>query len=130
MNKFLLAIAALALLTSCEKDENDQGPAPDPIDISISQPTDGAMVMPNDTLQISSTITALNGIHEYSISIYSLMMDSVVHSFSDHSHADTLQINEQWINTMPMHSDMMLRIYAEDHNGAEARDSVAFHAHH
>lgn len=123
-----ISIITLVLLItfstiSCKKKENE-------INIKLTSTVEGQKFSKGDVVSIKGTIEATrDDIHEYTITIKNESTGATEFTKTEHAHSKSVSFDETWTNNVADHSDMMLTIEAEDHNGKKQTFTAHFHCH-
>lgn len=116
--------AAAILLSACGKD--DISGDSDPV-ITILSPTSGQMISAGDSVSIDVTITD-DDMHEFEV-LVARAADTSVHYFEEDmdTHDDNVHYTTKFeVPAVSGHTDVMLFVHAEDHDGNESDRSVTF----
>jgi hypothetical protein len=125
---FLLLLSLTVV--SCRDDDDDNAVEPIPTaTITITSPTEGAMVMANDSLTISGTIAGEQTIHGYTIYVRKKADNSVLFNKEVHDHKANITINQKWgVGAVTGHTELELEVVATlDHEGHTTSKKVNFH---
>lgn len=125
----MLAATATLFLTSCGKDDDDD--VVNPVDeITITAPTDGAIVNAGQSVAITGTITGKHEIHGYSLFVRQKTDGKVLFTKDVHDHSSNIAINETWaIDTVAKHKELELEVRATlDHDGNTMSKKITLHA--
>jgi hypothetical protein len=68
-------------------------------------------------------------LHNYSVEITNVSLDSVIYTNSGHEHGTELIVQDSIKLMVSDHSDMQMLATVTNHLGEEAKDSVSFHVH-
>lgn len=117
-------LTTLIALQACRHDHNESLPV-----ITINHPVVNATYALNDTVWIEGNITHVAELHEFVVELKDITRDTVVFTTSTHTHVTSAEIKEQWINNVTQHTDMLLTITADDHDGNTTTKTVNFHCH-
>lgn len=125
---FILPLWIVLVVTSgCTK---EVASVPD-AEISILSPTAGQTFAGNQTVLLQADISAETELHGWQIQLRRKSDNVVIYEADRHVHGTTLQVREQWVNTLSSHTDLILEVTAAlDHNSEQTKKaSVAFHCH-
>ncbi len=125
-------IAILFLsVTSCKKSETTEA-SPDPTPtatISLASPAADQVFKYGDLMHIAATIEGNVKMHGYHLAIINTANGDTVHKADDHTHAYTLNIQQDWQCNVTSSSDLKLYISsALNHDGLEVVKTVTFKA--
>jgi uncharacterized protein YpuA (DUF1002 family) len=119
----LVSLVAISSVSCKKKKENE-------ISIELTSKVDGEKFSKDQKIEVKGTITASSeDIHEYTITIKNETSGAIEFTKTEHSHSKSISFSESWINDVSDHSDMMLTIEAEDHDGKKETLEVHFHCH-
>lgn len=119
----------LALVTvSCE--EEDEVEPVNTATISISSPTEGAMVMANDSATIAGTITGEQTLHGYTLYVRRKSDNAELFKKEIHDHNTNITFNQKWgVGPVTTHTELELEVVVTlDHEGHTTNKKVNFHA--
>lgn len=123
INLVILTIALLSTFSACKKEEAS---APT---ITVTNPTEGGMYHSGSTLSIEFTIEDKDELHDYSFKVTNTTANQVVSEVSDHSHEKNLTVTQDLALNVTAHSDFVLEVTANNHNGLSTTQTVNFHVH-
>ena len=125
-NYFILFAFVLCFSTSCEKETNEIEKI---ATITINSPTSSTVINQGDTLNINAIIQANFELHGYTLLIYPFNNQATkVFERHNHTHGETININEEWVNTSISGQELILEVVAHlSHNAEEdQRQTVQF----
>lgn len=124
---FFMLLPAVLFMGSCTK---EVATVPD-VEIIILAPAAGQSFAHNQTVQLQADITSDAELHGWAIQLRRKSDNVVIYEADRHTHGTSLQIRQQWINTLSSHTDLVLEVTAAlDHQGAKTKKaSVDFHCH-
>jgi hypothetical protein len=122
MKKYLIIlIAIIAGVAACKKDDA-AGP-----EVIVNSPTNGQMISSGDSVLIDFT-AADEDLHEVTLTVVK-ESDPGVEYFADgaHVHGTETHYSEKFVApAVVAHTNVVLNIHAEDHNGNATDKSVTF----
>jgi len=100
---------------------------------SIVTPTMGQTFGLGDTVKINVTATGSEDLHGCTFKIIntSVTPNDTVYTAMAHDHGLSIDVHEEWINNVSMHSDMILEVEVlGDHDGEQTKVvTQSFHCH-
>jgi uncharacterized lipoprotein YajG len=119
----IAAIAAVSLhLTSCDDDHAHKAPT-----VTITAPS--GMFHSGDTVTLSVTFEDEHELHDYLVTVTREHDNTVVQSFSGHTH-DKRHVFIRQFQVMTMeHSDFRVDAQANNHDGLVGSATAKFHVH-
>ncbi|MEX0966880.1 MAG: DUF4625 domain-containing protein [Bacteroidia bacterium] len=130
----LLALLMLSLGTACKKDNNnDDDKKDDPqVDtekptLNLVQPIEGATFENGDTMHIHAVITDNETVHDVAVAITRTNDDSEIFHAHYHFDAASAEVDTFYIISVPIHSDLILRVEASDHSENDTAISRGYH---
>ncbi len=127
MKKLAFAAIGLLAITMFEACKNDHEETP-PV-ITINAPIEDTEYEQNDTVFFTGNITHSVDLHEYMIEMKDVDHDTVLYTSTTHTHGTSADFNEYWVNHVADHTQMLLTVTAEDHDGNKSSKVVHFHCH-
>jgi len=119
----LVSVVSFSIISCKKKKENE-------ITIELTSKVEGEKFSKDQKVSIKGTITASSeDIHEYTITIKNETSGATEFTKTEHANAKSISFDESWINNVSDHSDMMLTIAAEDHDGKKETFTAHFHCH-
>lgn len=129
------AFAAFLLLftaafTSCDNDDDEHVDPVNTAEITLTAPTDGAVVNAAQTVAITGTIIGISEIHGYVVSVRQKKDGKVLFTKNVHDHSANITINQSWaIDTVAKLKELELEVVATlDHEGATAIKKITLYA--
>jgi len=127
MNKFkTLAMTALAAatfhLSSCDNDHDHKAPT-----VTINGPS--GMFDSGDTVTLSVTFTDEHELHDYLVTVTREHDNTVVQTFTGHSHDKQYMMVRQFPVMTMEHSDFRIDAQADNHDGLTGTATAKFHVH-
>ncbi len=119
--------------SSCDKDDDSTGgtnPQEDteaPV-INLMSPDTSSTFHSGDTIHIHGTVTDNDGLHEVSVSVTNDKSLPEL-NVTEHTHGQTYNIHQEYIIPTTMHTNIEVKVEAEDHNGNKATITKPFHVH-
>lgn len=121
---YLLALAILALLASCQRSD-DVAPDAANVTITVANPAEGQTFRHGDTVFVNAAVQYVSELHGYELTISDAADSTVFFSEDDHVHDDHFSISRYWVDTLRQPADLEVRLTAEiDHNGHEASKTI------
>jgi mannitol-specific phosphotransferase system IIBC component len=119
----LVSFVSFSTISCKKKKENE-------ITIELTSKVEGEKFSKDEKVSIKGTITASReDIHEYTITIKNTTTGATEFSKKEHSHSKSITFDESWVNNVTEHSDLVLTIEAEDHDGKKETFTAHFHCH-
>ena len=114
--------------TSCDHDDEEVKPGDN--SITITAPTEGAIVNPGQSVAITGTITGKEEIHGYKLYVRQKADGKVLFSKEVHDHKKEIAINETWaVDTVAKYKELELEVVATlDHDGNTLSKKVNLYA--
>jgi hypothetical protein len=145
-NLLFLFLGLLIGFTSCKKEgctnsnainfdeeaKKDDGTCKLPeIIFDITSPLQGATFPLNSTINIKGNITANYTLDGYTLKLTNTSKNEVVLEYTISTASESFSIDENWVNTVTHHSDMLLEITCVDYSDYELLrgNSINFHCH-
>lgn len=101
----------------------------DPV-IIITNPQDGAMIHPDETVDITGSATWSKTLHGYKIIIRNKADQTEIFTSDDHIHGTEIQFATSWKNELHEHTDLELEVIIyTDHDGGLVSRKIDIHAH-
>lgn len=130
------AFAAFLLLftaafTSCDNDDDHHvDPATPTAEITLTAPTEGAVVNAGQTVAITGTIVGKSEIHGYKLFVRQKKDSKVLFTKDVHDHSSNITINQSWaIDTVAKLKELELEVVATlDHAGNTATKKITMYA--
>ncbi len=100
--------------------------------LTITSPNSGQTFALGETVDIHATAVHSESMHGWSLYLVNTSPEipDTVLNLNNHDHTSGFQIEESWVNSVTMHSDMQLTIRVElDHHGNFMKQMVHFHCH-
>jgi len=125
-NLMIAGLGALLLLSACQKN-NDIAPDPAKVSMTITSPLPGQVFRSGDTVRLKAMVRYPGQLHGYELMLTDSLSGIVVHDLAQHVHADSFDIEDQWICAASGPSVIRLSLIASiDHDGDQARQDFSF----
>jgi hypothetical protein len=127
MNKRMIAgLGALLLAGACQKND-DIAPDPAKVTMTVISPLPGQIFRSGDTVRLKATVRYPGQLHGYELLLTDSASGTVVHDLAQHVHADSFDIDGQWISAASQPASIKLSLIADiDHDGDQARQDFSF----
>jgi len=96
-------------------------------EISILSPVDSEEFNSGDSVRVHVMVTHDDDLHHVELTLINTSLGVDVWDTLIHENAQSFMFDQKWLAEVTDHTDMRLRVVAEDHNENMASDSVHFH---
>lgn len=123
MKKLILALAIATIFMACKKEKDSENPV-----ITITSPTLN-QAFDADDISIVFSVTDAD-LHEVGFSVHKESNDSLLYNVPmDHTHDNPYNYSNTITINVSNHTDAVLKVKAEDHNGNMSVATRNFHIH-
>lgn len=90
-----------------------------PVDIRIQTPVEKAVYKPLDTIWIKAVVSAPEALHNINLKVVSADNGDVIYSKNIHTHGNSANVNEYFINPLKEKKELRLSVQTTGHDGGE-----------